>query len=120
MGYISNIEEYLDKSLVVANILVGLNAEIYDSNLILSDLDHFLELEDLTDEELRKITELRKKTLLDRRKAKDIVSVIDQVLPKQVEGRTTADRYEFAIRKLKDRVYTPRKITLEDAIGEDK
>lgn len=69
----------------------------------------------MTDSEIAHITLRRKNTLVERRRAKDFARLIDQILPKQVEGRTTQDRYEHAIRTMESRVYTPRKITLEEA-----
>lgn len=109
------INSYLQSSIDMSGLLSKLNGDVEDCNLILSDLDHFLELEDLSDADTAMITIRRKHTLVERRRAKDMVRVIDQILPKQIEGRTTQDRYEFAIRNLDSRVYTPRKITLEEA-----
>lgn len=110
------INRYLKGFVDVAELFAHLHVQVEDCNLILSDLDHFLELEDLENLELANIVIRRKQTLIDRRKSKDMVRVIDQILPKQTEGRTTQDRYEYAIRNLDARVYTPRKITFEDAI----
>lgn len=112
------ISEYLTSSADIADLLVDLTEEVEVFNLTLSDLDHFLELEDLTKEEEMRISDLRKKSLVDRRRSKDMIRVIDQILPKQLEGRTTQDRYEYAIRNLEERLYSPRKITLEYAKGE--
>lgn len=109
------IDVYLQSSLNMSDLREAKIVEVEDSNAILSDLDHFLELEDLSDDQVRALTSRRVKTLSDRRRAKNMIRVIDQILPKQIEGRTTHDRYEFAIRNLEERVYTPRKITLEEA-----
>lgn len=114
------IDKYLEGSAEIAELLSSLTVDVDECNLALSDLDHFLELEDLTEEELVKLQKLRKCTLISRRKAKDNVRVIDQILPTQTEGRTTKDRYEYAIRNLRSRVYTPRKVTLEQALGREE
>lgn len=111
------IDLYLKGSAEIATLLDQLQIEIDDYNMSLSDLDHYLELEEaLTVEQLKALQDTRREVLLERRKAKDMVRVIDQILPKQIEGRTTQDRYEYAVRNLEGRVYTPRKITLEEAI----
>ena len=116
MKYNSIIDNYLEGSEDIARALENLNVEVETGNLILSDLDHFLELEDLTDDQIHNLTVRRKVILTERRRCKDIISVIDRILPKQIEGRTTRDRYEHAIRSLDTRVYSPRKIKLEEAI----
>lgn len=109
------VNSYLQSSIDMSSLLTRLNNNVEDYNLILSDLDHFLELEDLDNVDTIQITKRRKHTLVERRRAKDMIRVIDQILPKQIEGRTTQDRYEFAVHNLNSRVYTPRKISLEEA-----
>mgnify|MGYP000362612954 CR=1 FL=1 len=109
------IDVYLEGSKDISDTLIELNAYVSDCNMTLSDLDHFLELEDLTNPQVANLTLRRRKALRDRRRAKDFMSVIDHILPKQTEGRTTQDRYEFAVRGLGERVYTPRKINVEEA-----
>ena len=111
------IENYLSGSYGIATLLDGLTKESNDFNLMLSDLDHFLELEDLTDVQIARLTILRKKVLQDRRSAKDSIHIIERILPKQVEGSTTKDRYESAVHNLASRVYTPRKLVLSDILG---
>lgn len=119
MNPTSIIDKYLEGSADISALLDSLTRDIDECNLALSDLDHFLELEDLSDEDLVKLQKLRKCTLVSRRKAKDLTRVIDQILPTQIEGRTTRDRYEYAIRNLESRVYTPRRVTLDQALGRD-
>ena len=114
------VEDYLNSSYAIAGRLIDLLGEVDECNLSLSDLDHFLELEDLSPEELVTIQTLRKCILKERRKAKDYVCVINQIVPKQIEGRTTRDRYEYAIRNLDNRVYTPRVVSLEKALTTNK
>lgn len=111
------IEEYLKGSIAVADLLMRLGSEVDECNLALSDLDHFLELEDLDDHQLATLQKLRKCTLESRRRGKDTIRVIDQILPRQIEGRTTSDRYEYAIRNMEHRVYTPRVLTIEQVLG---
>lgn len=115
----SIIDRYLEGSADISALLGSLTTDVDECNLALSDLDHFLELEELNEEELAQLQKLRKCTLVSRRKAKDLIRVIDQILPTQIEGRTTQDRYEYAIRNLQARVYTPRKVTLDQALGRE-
>lgn len=111
------IDKYLEGSLDISTLQRDLHSEVEECNLALSDLDHYLELEELTPEEGVILQKLRQCTLKSRRKNKDFIRVIDQILPTQTEGRTTQDRYEYAIRGLANRVYTPKVVTLDKALG---
>lgn len=112
------VDFYLRSSSELSELLNEMNADVDECNLLLSDLDHFLEIEELTPEQTANLTLRRKEILSRRRRAKDYVYVIDQILPKQIEGRTTQDRYEFAVNKLGERVYSPRRISLDEAVKE--
>lgn len=116
MTQIEIIQKYLDGSADIADLLKKLQGNIEDYNLVLSDLDHFLELEELSPEECVKILLYRKDVLQERRRDKDTIRVIEQILPKQIEGRTTQDRYEYALHQLSERVYTPRKLVLNELL----
>lgn len=116
MTRIEIIDTYLNGSYDIAALLDELTKESNDFNLMLSDLDHFLELEELTNEQIARLTILRKKILCDRRSAKDQIHIIERILPKQVEGSTTKDRYDSAVHNLSTRVYTPRKLVLSELL----
>lgn len=116
MNPLTAIDAYLESSKDMSELLVEQNSLVEEYNMVLTDLDHFLELEDLKEDEVARLTEFRKSALHNRRRAKDFVRVIDQILPRQMEGRTTQDRYEYAVRRLDERIYTPRKVTLEEVL----
>lgn len=112
-----DIDLYLEGTSSVSTALQDLKGQINIYNQILSDLDHFLELEDLSDADILKLSIARKSNLLERRRHKDYLSVIESILPTQIEGKTTHDRYENAIKNLGQRVYSPRQLTLTEVIG---
>lgn len=110
------IDSYVDNFKTMAENLNELQGYVSECNLKLNDLDHFLELESLEPHQMANLTLRRKVILMERRKAKDFLSIIENIVPKQTEGRTTRDRYDIAIRNLSNRVYTPRVIELDDAV----
>lgn len=111
------IQRYLDSSKDISDLNDQMAVTVEDCNLSLSDLDHFLELEELSESQMMILVKKRKAILEERRSAKDNIRVIDQILPKQLPERTTMDRYLYAVNGLKDRVYTPKRIQLSDALG---
>ena len=113
------IQKYIEYSEKISDLRDELEAQVEWSNLALSDLDHYLELEVLDNEERDLIVTKRHSILIARRKSKDYIRVIDHILPKQIEGRKTRDRYEFAIRQLDARVYSPRSLSLREVIDRD-
>lgn len=113
------VQNYLEGASAIADLLVELNTQVDDHNMSLSDLDHFLELENMSYEEGLSIMAMRKESLVARRKAKDNARVIDCILPKQIEGRTTKDRYDHALHSLSERGYTPRKLKLETVLNRE-
>ena len=116
MNINERVQDYLEAATGIAEAHTHLTMQVRDYGLSLSDLDHFLELEELSPDEVARITLMRKSLLAERRNAKDNICVIDCILPKQVEGRTTMDRYNHAVHGLGERVYTPRQLVLSEIL----
>lgn len=113
----ADIESYLEGTSTMIAALDKVKEELNITNQALTDIDHFLELNELNDDQLLNLVKSRSSVLLERRRYKDAQTVIESILPKQVEGRTTKDRYDNAINKLGVRIYTPRVLDIEDVIG---
>lgn len=113
----ADIESYLEGTSTMIAALDKVKEELNIANQALTDIDHFLELNELNDDQLLNLVKSRSSVLLERRRYKDAQTVIESILPKQVEGRTTQDRYDNAINKLGVRIYTPRVLAIEDVIG---
>ena len=110
------IQSYLQSSEELDAMSNKAQDTITAAHAVLLDLDHYLELGDLSDEDTNALISYRELILAERRSAKNLRRVIDSILPRQT-GRTTRDRYEDSIRKLGDRVYHHRKVTCDDVLN---
>lgn len=111
------IERYIAQSEEIVELSRTLEDSVDQCNLTLQDLDHYLELEDMTQEELRLLQNLRCLTLKERRRYKNKVAIIGQVTHRHANSAT--DRYKLAVRNLNGRRYSPRVVTLDKALGRD-
>lgn len=79
----------------------------------LSDLNHFLELHNLDAVKMVKMAKAQKILLQERRKAKDTIIYVGNLMGNLPVKNTLTSQYDSAVKGNKNRKYTPRQLSLD-------
>ncbi len=112
------ISKFADSFADMDSLQVNSDNKVRILNRMLTDLDHYLELNELTSEQLIKLTARRMEVLKTRRQYKNAIELIESVLPRQRPGGTARDYYERRMQSFGMRSYVTKELSLEDALKE--
>ncbi len=111
------ISEFLGAAETLPYLIKELEANAEYQQKVLVDLDHYLELNHLTESERKVLTEKRLQALQLRREAKNQIRRIEGLLPRYPNGVTPKQRDGVILKSLANREYTPRAKPLADILS---